>query len=154
MSKICFKCDTLQPLDNFYKHSQMADGHLNKCKACTKRDAALNYQSNFARYQEYERKRFNTPERKAKSRKYIRNHRLQNPEKNLARSRIAYAVRSGKLQPKPCQVCGTTEKVEAHHPDYSKPLDVQWLCFTHHREAHRQATGSMRAQQHLIEQEY
>ena len=37
--KVCFKCGRLLPLDSFYKHSQMGDGHLNKCKDCTKKDA-------------------------------------------------------------------------------------------------------------------
>jgi len=34
----------------------------------------------------------------------------------------------GKLIPEPCQVCGATEKIEMHHEDYAKPLDVQWMC--------------------------
>lgn len=39
-TKKCFKCETEKPLNEYYKHKKMLDGHLNKCKACTKNDVS------------------------------------------------------------------------------------------------------------------
>ena len=46
------------------------------------------------------------------------------------------AVAAGKLQKLHCEVCGH-EDSEAHHPDYSSPLSVVWLCRPHHKEVHQ-----------------
>jgi hypothetical protein len=51
------------------------------------------------------------------------------------KDKVKYAVKTGKLIKTPCQVCGEL-KVEGHHPDYSRPLDVVWLCRKHHNEIH------------------
>lgn len=136
--KTCFKCKRGLPEDEFYRHPQMGDGHLGKCKDCTKRDVRERYRVARDQRREYERKRFKMPERKAKLRQYIKGSRVRNPQKWAARAAVAYALRNGKIERKPCEVCGSTDQVQAHHLDYSKPLDVRWLCFKHHREAHGQ----------------
>jgi hypothetical protein len=45
-TKVCFKCGRNLPLSSFYKHPEMGDGHLNKCKECTKADVRGNYDKN------------------------------------------------------------------------------------------------------------
>lgn len=58
------------------------------------------------------------------------------PDRFTARALVAQAVRSGSLVRMPCEVCGA-ERAEGHHADYSKPLDVRWLCRLHHLAEHR-----------------
>lgn len=52
-----------------------------------------------------------------------------------ARWAVRAALRSGKLVRQGCEVCGET-KTHAHHDDYSKPLEVRWLCVAHHHDHH------------------
>lgn len=56
--------------------------------------------------------------------------------KSIARSYLKVYVKRGKVQKKPCEVCGTTEAIEGHHKDYSRPLDVVWFCRAHHLATH------------------
>jgi len=48
------------------------------------------------------------------------------------RSYLLTYIRRGKVAKGPCEICGTTENIEAHHPDYSKPLEFHSLCRGHH----------------------
>lgn len=63
--------------------------------------------------------------------------RERNPEKALAHSRFHHAVARGEIVKQPCEVCGAD--AEAHHDDYTKPLDVRWVCRKHHKALHSAA---------------
>lgn len=130
MTKICFKCNHVLPITCFYKHCQMADGHLNKCKECTKKDALEHRLANLDKIRAYDRERGNrlTPE-------YTKNYRNTYPNKYKATSMVNYAINSNKLFSEPCEICGN-ERTHAHHDDYLKPLNVRWLCAAHHRQWH------------------
>jgi hypothetical protein len=56
--------------------------------------------------------------------------------KDRVRSLTRMYISKGILIKGVCEVCGTNEKIEAHHDDYTKPMEVRWLCFYHHREHH------------------
>lgn len=73
----------------------------------------------------------------------------KNRAKYLAHKAVEWAVRKGKMLKQPCCVCGQTNLVHAHHDDYSKRLDVMWLCPTHHRERHKELS----AHRHLLTSE-
>jgi len=134
-AKECFKCGVLKPPTDFYRHGAMRDRRLNKCKECTKADVAANYRKRREYYAQYERERFQRPERKKACIQYQRKRRAKNPAKYKAHYLVGNAIRDGRLVRQPCRVCGDP-KAQAHHHDYSKPLDVEWLCRKHHLEAH------------------
>ncbi len=134
MTKECFKCKRVLDLTEFYKHPQMKDGHLNKCKECTKKDVSEKYYSEHESRAEYERKRNKTPHRKAQVIKYMRKNREDNPEKYKARSVVSGAIKTNKLvRPNHCSICNELCKPHAHHEDYSRPLDIVWVCVRCHR---------------------
>jgi hypothetical protein len=62
-------------------------------------------------------------------REIMRKQYEKHKEKCIARQKVNYRVRRGKMvRPDQCSICKQNKKVEAHHSDYSKPLDVKWLC--------------------------
>lgn len=136
--KTCFKCKVEKPCTDFYKHRMMADGYIGKCKDCNKLDVQENYAKRREQYSDYDARRYQEPERHKDALEQSRNYKIRNPEKYRAHMAVGNAIKSGKLVRQPCEKCGTEIRVQAHHEDYSKPLDVMWFCFQHHREHHGQ----------------
>lgn len=63
---------------------------------------------------------------------------MLNNSKANARAKVGYALATGRLAKRPCEDCGDVD-VQAHHEDYSKPLEVKWLCRKDHWKRHTNA---------------
>jgi hypothetical protein len=66
----------------------------------------------------------------------FRKWRGKNPEKYKAQQIVNTQIKLGKIERSFCKVCGKTCNIQAHHPDYSKPLKIIWLCPIHHKQEH------------------
>lgn len=131
--KQCRKCGSTLPIDEFYTHPEMADGHLNFCKTCVRQRVNARYDRERGKIATYERERFKDPHRKAKIAEYARERRKRHPEKTRAYNMVTRAIKNGTLKRLPCEVCSDPNS-QAHYEDYFRPLDVRWFCFRHHRE--------------------
>lgn len=168
-NKRCFKCQCLKPLDEFHRNQHMADGRINQCKECVKTYYKEYREKNHEHLMEYNRRYYqDSPENRAvniaKSREWAKN----NPTKTAAATRgwkkrnqdkihchnvINNAIRDGKIaKPDACSSCGKSGvKIHGHHPDYTKPLDVMWLCATCHSRQHRLEREQLRQREPRIE---
>lgn len=136
--KKCFKCNEVKSLSEFYRHSEMKDGHLNKCKMCTKKDVRLD-RKNSPNARLYDKKRWRESEkRRERQAKNTKIWREKYPEKYKAHNILNNAIRDKKIKKMNCEICG--DKAHAHHDDYTKPLDVCWLCPIHHQSLHHRGS--------------
>lgn len=153
-TKICRRCQEIKTLDSFYVHKEMADGHLNICKECTKKRVGKHRENNLERIQEYDRQRGRTEKRKSASvegkkrikaldreafnKRQARYNAKREKIKNNARQKVDRAILKGVLiRPSVCEDCGQERYTQGHHEDYSKPLNVVWVCTACHGLRHR-----------------
>lgn len=86
-------------------------------------------------YQKKKRALFPEKKREENRKYYLLNH-----DKSLAHSRVYKALKSGRIYRSPCVKCRRKDS-QAHHSDYTKPLEVLWLCPIHHKLWHEKFTA-------------
>lgn len=148
----CRLCKTVKPLDDFYAHPNMKEGHDSKCKECAKAivNAAKARRPEY--YKEYDRDRAMLPHRVLARTEYQKTengkqsivrskmkYRITYPDRIFARTCVGNAVRDGKLiKPIKCSTCNKDRtRIHGHHDDYSKPFEVTWMCAICHKEWHK-----------------
>jgi hypothetical protein len=137
--KKCSKCKIEKRFSEFYRNKAISDGFSHYCKKCFDLANGKSRKNNPDRptppsWLPASQKvyRDNHPEMvREKTSKWVAN----NPHKKASHIVVAQALYSGSLKKLPCENCGM-ERVDAHHEDYTKPLDVRWLCRKHHKARH------------------
>lgn len=118
--KLCRKCDRMLPIVAFANYFDNTKGKKRPYAYC--RDCVL------------VRNRLRGTRGKKSTITWARRDKSQ-PEKFAARTAVRAALRKGSIIRQDCEQCGSSRS-EAHHNDYSKPLDIRWLCRPHHRVLH------------------
>ena len=133
-TKICRDCEEELPIENFYVATKKTQVRRSWCKVCYNKKQALRRRSD----PEKDRVRTRRNRQKIERRLYMLEYNRSEEQKAKirARSAVSNAIRDGKLTRLPCEVCSSTDRIEAHHEDHSKPLEIKWLCKKHHWIAH------------------
>ena len=148
--KTCNKCGIEKELTEFGTDNTQNDRHNRTCRLCKSAKEQAYYQQHKQQILSYHKRWRNQEGRalhKISQKKYSDNnrdviqdknyrYRMLNQEKIMAHSKVGYAIKTGILIPEPCK-CGKT-KVHGHHEDYSKPLEVVWLCSRCHSQRHKE----------------
>ena len=121
--KKCKTCREVKPVSEYY-YNKRYKGYFWECKACNnirRRDWSIN----------------NPEKARRQKRKLKRDYRTKYPGRYFANNKVGSTLRNGTLhRPDFCSCCNKACKPQAHHPNYNKPLEVQWLCEGCHKKFH------------------
>jgi hypothetical protein len=129
MNKPCPKCGVVNFFSDDYRKK---NGY--RCNPCGSK-ASVEWAKS---HREWKRKKNNAyySKRSAMRAEKTAKWRANHPDRRRAHQAVQTGKRNGTIIPKPCETCGSTHRVHAHHDDYSKPLEIAWLCHIHHMERH------------------
>ena len=124
--KKCNVCHELLSKSEFNSDISRPDNLDNRCKKC---------QSEVNRFYRLKNDKYFRKYRKANNFKYKHTMREQykiwyykNKEKTKAHAVLNYLIEKGDIERGACEICGLLKNTHGHHDDYTKPLDVNWLC--------------------------
>ena len=148
-TKVCPKCGEEKANTEFTRNKSRQDGLHPYCKVCKRAE----YKAYHAAHPEVAKARDERwrEANRERSREKTRRYKAAHPEQvrsdrkkqigtpqTHARKRLQYAVKAGHMErPGTCSDCGNPGEVHGHHADYSRPLDVEWLCSGCHGKRHR-----------------
>ena len=119
----------------------MGDGHLNFCKECVKARVARHREESLGKIQDYDRKRYRENVGRQQALKRFAERHFSDEVKRRASRATSNAIRDGRLRrPIVCSDCSKQCKPEAHHDDYTRPLEVRWLCRSCHVKFHKRTS--------------
>lgn len=138
----CKRCERLRPSDKFYDEPLKVSGKKGTCKDCFNAQGKTFRQAHKVqkRGRDWLWRRLHPDRVAAKDARYHQRYpglrgartdawQAKYPERRRAHIIVQGAIRTGRLiRPSQCVDCGHSGRIEGHHPDYSKPLEVQWLC--------------------------
>ena len=132
----CRKCEKSKQLYDFYLSTINKGGNIGECKCCVRSRVRLSHQAI------HRRAYYTSDDFKRIHARGFQNYAKQYPAKVNARQLVKKAIRHGDLvRPANCECCNVSDvMIEAHHSNYDKPLDVNWLCKSCHCDWHNNKT--------------
>jgi hypothetical protein len=166
--RVCTTCKIEKSFDEFFNSKKGKWGKAEQCKDCRRIKNRIYDKNNPEKCREkhqrwanknkphlaeYNRKRYEeNPEifkirsiayRKKTGNQSIKDFKKRHPQKKMAHLYVELALKFGHLvRPTCCDQCQAECKPQAHHGDYSKPLDIQFLCTKCHGKEHRKYKDS------------
>lgn len=157
-SRECNVCFETKPLSDFYTSGKRT---WRRCKKCFNLRCAMRLQERLKdpsekdKWLKHRRKYIDLNREKngtrkspanalAKTQKAKNEWSKRNKLKRIAHHKVNSEIRAGRISPKPCESCGSNNS-QAHHDDYSRPLEIMWLCPKHHGLRHRELNDLRRS---------